>query len=214
MVGTTLSHPLLQTDLPFTLLASRCLSTITLVILSYLTHLLERNYILLYYTNWGMGFALVYYALVLISYRFNMVLPLAQKLLQTCWVMQCMITVAYWFIVWPLSNIPVYMPFYVSVPKHGLFLVLLTVDMKLSKVKLEKKDGFWVMLFTGLYMFGINMPYSLYVESIYPLLTFDTLLSWVLTLFFFCAIAAFNELACYITQDAKKSKASKASKDK
>jgi hypothetical protein len=212
MVGTTPSHPLLQTDLPFTLLASRCLSAITLVILFYLTHLLERNYILLFYTNWGMLFTLVYYALVLISYRFNLVLPLAQKLLQTCWVMQCMITVAFWGIVWPLSVI--YMPFYVSAPKHGLFLVLLTVDMKLSKVKLEKKDGFWVMLFTGLYMFGINMPYSLLVEMIYPLLSFDTLLSWVLTIFFFCAIAAFNELACYITQDAKTLKVAKASKDK
>lgn len=212
MVGITPSHPLLQTDLPFTLLASRCLSAITLIILFYLTHLLERNYIFLFYTNWGMLFALVYYALVLISYRFDQVLPVAQKLLQTCWVMQCMITVAYWLIVWPLSVI--YMPFYVSAPKHGLFLVLLTVDMKLSKVKLERNDGVWVMLITGLYMFCINMPYSLLVERIYPLLTFDTLLSWVLTIAFFCAIAAFNELACFFTQDAKTIKASKAGKDK
>ena len=130
----------------------------------------------------------------------------AQKMLHTAWTMQCLITVVYWVIIRPMSVI--YMPLYVTAPKHGLFLVLLTIDLKLSKVQLNRRDGVWCMVFTVFYMFGINMPYSLLVKNIYPLLTFDTVLSWLLTLVFYSLLAGFNELAIYLTQKSTQIKES------
>lgn len=190
---------LIQTDYPIILISCRILMVFILVVYFYLTHLLELDYIFLFYTNWGMLFALIYYGLVLASYRFSQLTPYAQQMLHTAWVMQCLITVVYWVIIHPIAVI--YMPFYVTGPKHGLFLVMLTVDLKLSKVQLNRRDGIWSLVFTGFYMFGINMPYSLLVENIYPLLTFDTLLSWILTAVFCSALVGFNELAVYLTKE-------------
>lgn len=124
-------------------------------------------------TNWSMTITFLYYGTVLCAYLDSKYTHLSVLLLHTSWVMQGIISIMFWVLIYPIAeDLP---PLPLMIPTHGLFLIPLGIDLMLSNVQLKRSNGMISLIFGLAYNFLINMPYSLLVAPVYPRITFTNL---------------------------------------
>lgn len=125
-------------------------------------------------TNWTTTITFFYYVTVLCAYLDSKYNHLAVLLLHTAWVMQGIISVLFWVLVYPIVEV-LHFPMPVIIATHGLFLIPLAIDIVLSNVELKRSNGIIALIFGLTYNLLVNMPYSLLVAPVYPMITFTNL---------------------------------------
>lgn len=153
-------------------------------------------------TNWSMTLTFLYYGTVLCSYLDSKYTHLSVLLLHTSWVLQGIITVMFWVLIYPIAeNLP---SLALMIPTHGLFLIPLGVDIVLSNVQFKRSNGMLALIFGLAYNFLINMPYSLLVAPVYPQITFKNLHTVMAAVQFVILLYICNESGILLSK--KKSK--------
>lgn len=131
-------------------------------------------------TNWGTTLSLSYFVLSMLSYRWSFLCKPGCNLMQIAWNLESTISVCYWCINYPLSQNEEYMWYMVLV--HIVPTVLLSLDLYYNKVKFTKTNVYWAFGIWFVYSFGVNLPVTLMVRQLYPLLTYKNVWSYVMVL--------------------------------
>lgn len=199
-----LKPALLTTSFPILLFSIRLFSFLLLLVYIYLTIEYDQyNYIKFFsfYTNWGMIATFLYYSSVLALYKFYSLDRLSSIILQTAWTIQGIVSLMFWAVLFKITTVAT--PMYLFVPRHGLFPLLMMIDILISDVRLARERIRVVICVSAIYLLGVNLPYTILIHPVYPYLNYQNMFSVLFIVGFWVVMHIWNEVGCYISKLGK-----------
>lgn len=132
---------------------------------------------MLFFTNWGIFISLLTFISILLRNKHAFIGKSAEMLLPTVWLMNVIITLFFWVVLFPLlmSNVANSM----MLPQHTFPIIFISIELSLNGLAMTRKAGFYATGITLLYLMLILLPYTLFVDIVYPDFSFRNLFSYL-----------------------------------
>ena len=150
----------------------------------------------LFLSFWGVFLTFFYYFLSSLSYKFFVLKPYSYLLFEVIWPINFIITLIFWCYLFPMTIGSYAIIDDLSV--HGVPILLTILEFSLNKVLIYRPHVLLSFVVLLCYLFFVLLPYTLFVEVLYPGITFKNLISYGLFVVLIGILFASIETARFI----------------
>ena len=204
MIRTFLKAPysecIMESRYPRFLMFTRLFSMVFLIFLltSYL--IMNTGAFFLFLTDWGLTFTTLYFILINLNYKIPKMHKLCIVFLHTLWNLEFLISIIFWTSLYVLSFTDDITFIMLSVPTHGILVILVGFDLWLSKAYCRR---IWVIVpcfICLIYGLSLNLPYTIAVKPIYPSIKYTNITTYLIFIYTMILLSLSNEICCRATR--------------
>ncbi|CAG9321538.1 unnamed protein product [Blepharisma stoltei] len=130
----------------------------------------------IYFTNWGLTCIAIFYIISVLSIRIKKLEPSVRILFETSWALEWCVSIVYWSAVAPADRLDVMS----AILAHTVPLCTLLIDFCLNEIIFVRKHIIVPISISTIYLFCVNLPYTLALKHIYPLINYTDVWTYLL----------------------------------
>lgn len=126
----------------------------------------------IYFTVWGASITILVFIAITVCVLKKSYHRIIGICLIVVWLSNVVITIIFWILLVLILGLNITHPEY-SIFLHSGPLIFSSLELFLNKVEIKQIDIVWSVVFYGIYIVTVNVPYSILVEPVYEGNSYD-----------------------------------------